>query len=391
MTGKIQQPIDLAFLRSRPTQKRVAAVTILFAVAGGLYGFLAPRWYRSVLSVVPASSPKPSGLASLAGMDPGGLAAGLGVSLGGGADVARIAAVLQSVTVTDAVIDKFDLKKRYGERYQETAREELWTHCDVRTLPKPNLVQLSCEDKDPEFVPVLLGYFAQIGNQAFRRVGVSSASEEVRFLEKRGVELRQQADRAAVEVRTFQEKHQIVDLDSQAKAVVASVATLNAERISRQMQLEYARTFSSADEAGTRQIESQLSVVDDKLRDLEYSPEQARPDAVPGGVKTRKGPGMFPAALAVPQLRSEYERLYRDRKVAETTLVLALDRLEGAKAAEARDVSTFVVLDSPPLPTRKTRPRILVSLLVGAGLGLGASVAFSWWVARKGKTEVAAR
>ena len=60
-------------------------------------------------------------------------------------------------------------------------------------------------------------------------------------------ELRRQADEAAARMREFQEKHQIVDLDSQARAVVTSVAAVNAQRIAKQMELDYARTFSSAD------------------------------------------------------------------------------------------------------------------------------------------------
>ena len=90
---------------------------------------------------------------------------------------------------------------------------------------------------------------------------------------------------------------------------------------------------------------------------------------------------MFPAALAVPKLRAEYEKLYRDRKVAEATLVFALDRLEGAKASEARDVSTFAVLDPPALATRPTRPLQPLPLLVALGLvaGLVAGAALEWW------------
>ena len=93
---------------------------------------------------------------------------------------------------------------------------------------------------------------------------------------------------------------------------------------------------------------------------------------------------MFPAALAVPALRAEYEKLYRDRKVSEATLVFALDRLEGAKAAEARDVSTFVVLDPPPLPTRRARPKLLDSILLGGAVGFALSVAVGYWTTRRG-------
>jgi capsule polysaccharide export protein KpsE/RkpR len=279
------------------------------------------------------------------------------------------------------VIEKFDLRNRYDAKYLESAREELWRHCEVRTLPKPGLVQVSCEDRDPRLAQALLAYFAEVGNVAFRRVSTSSASEEARFLDRRVADLRREADDAASRMRDFQERHQIVDLESQAKAVVSSVAVLNSQRIAKEMELGYARGFSSMDEAGTKQLESQLFIVDEQLRQLE------RPRNVPAtGRKKAEGAtstGMFPAALEVPRLRAEYERLYRDRKVAETSLMFALDRLEGAKAAEARDVSTFVVLDAPTLPTRRSRPSRGRALVLSAAFGFVAAVAVEWWRARR--------
>jgi capsule polysaccharide export protein KpsE/RkpR len=383
--------MDLSFLRERAVMKRIAAVTVAFGLVGLLYALLAPKWYRSVLTVVPAKSQRGGGgLASLLGGDASALAAGFLEGSGGGADAARIAAVLQSIALSDAVIEKFDLRRRYDENYQESTRDALWRHCDVRVLPKPSLVQLSCEDKDARFAQEMLAYFAEYGNQVFRRVGVSSASEEVRFLEKRVAELRQQADDAAAHMRDFQEKYRIVDLDTQAKAVVSALAALNSQRISKQLELDYARTFSAREEPTLRQLESQLSVMGQKVRSLEEAPASESRASEKAGSSASAGKGsMFPAALEVPKLRAEFENLYRDRKVAEATLVFALERLEGAKANEARDVSTFLVLDPPALPTRHSRPKR--SLAVALSLVLGVAVSLCYELLRKKGGFVALR
>jgi uncharacterized protein involved in exopolysaccharide biosynthesis len=49
--------------------------------------------------------------------------------------------------------------------------------------------------------------------------------------------------------------------------------------------------------------------------------------------------------------------------------MFALERLTNARATQAREASTLVVLDPPTLPTRKSRPRALDSTLVGALVG----------------------
>jgi uncharacterized protein involved in exopolysaccharide biosynthesis len=82
-------------------------------------------------------------------------------------------------------------------------------------------------------------------------------------------------------------------------------------------------------------------------------------------------------------VRADLERLVRERRVAEETLIFALERLEGARAAEARDVSTFQVLDAPPLPTRKSRPSGTQSLVTFAGLGFLAAFLYEAWKGRR--------
>jgi tyrosine-protein kinase Etk/Wzc len=376
MTTNQPFTIDVSFLRDRAAQKRIVAIGLAGAVLGLGYGLLAPRWYSAVLTVVPAKAQR-SGLSSMLGGELAGLASGFDAPLGG-ADVARITAVLQSNAVTDAVIEKFDLRTRYRTNGQNRARTALWRHCSVKALPKPNLVQLTCEDKDPAFVQQLLGFFAEHGNQVFRRVGVSSATEEVRFLDQRVAQLRQQADDAAARMREFQERHKIVDLDTQAKAVVSALATLNAQRITKQMELDYSRTFSSGDEATAQQLRSQLSVMTDQLRALEELPSVAEEQTPRSQRRNEKSAGVFPAALEVPKLRAEFEKLYRDRKVAETTLIFALERLEAARATEARDVSTFLVLDPPTLPDRHARPSASRAVALFTFFGFGVAMVFEW-------------
>jgi hypothetical protein len=138
-------------------------------------------------------------------------------------------------------------------------------------------------------------------------------------------------------------------------------------------------------------------VMGERLRDLEEpspvmaQPVEEQPAEKSGRRGSEQGKSMFPPALEVPKLRAEFESLYRDRKVAEATLIFALERLEGAKANEARDVSTFLVLDPPTLPTRKSRPRRLYILTVFTMLGFVASVAMEWWSSTGGAAALFAQ
>ena len=115
--------------------------------------------------------------------------------------------------------------------------------------------------------------------------------------------------------------------------------------------------------------------IDDRLVDL----ERERTPEGPERAKRQPGrSGLFPKALEVPKLRAEYERLLRDRKVAEMTLLYSLERLEAAKATEARDVSTFQVLDAPVVSTRHRRPRLATAVVGWSLTGLLVGLAVAW-------------
>ena len=362
-------PRIASLLRNTQGRRVTTAIGVSVAIAI-LYALLAPRWYRATLTVVPTTQTKSAGAAQLSAL-------GLDLPLEiGSADVERIAAVLESNSVTDAVVDKFDLINRYDTRYRELARKKLWTRCSTRVDRKAKLVSMSCEDRDPAFVQSLLAHFSEVGNSAFRRVSVSSATEEVKFLEARVEGLRRQTDEAAQKQREFEETYKIVDLDTQSKAVVSALAALRAQEMGKDLELSYLNSFSSAEEASVLQLRKELALVGSKFRQLEGDTQQQGAVAARDSQQDRRT--FFPAAVAVPKLRYEYQRLLADRKIHETDLALMIQRLEMAKVNEARDTSAFQVLDAPVRPTYPSRPVLSVAVVAGLLIGLFCGIAWAF-------------
>jgi tyrosine-protein kinase Etk/Wzc len=349
-------------------------------VLGTVYGLVTPKWYEAQLSVVPASQQKgSSGLASLAGSLPVDLP--FDVSGGGsGPDVERIQAVLKSRSVTDALIEKFGLSDRYHSATMEAARKDLWHHCATKLDKKPAVVTVTCEDRDPRLARDITEYFGQIGNITLTRISESSAGEERRFLEKRLVDAKHDVEETSTRMKEFELKHRLVDIGEQSKAVVTAMATLKGELLSKQIQLSYLNSFSSEDESTAKQLRRQVSIMEDKLKSLEVdpsAPENSGSDEPAPGDKKRPAkksePGLFPPAMAVPDLRFQLATLYRNQKIQETLFLMLTQRYETAKVNEARDTSAFQILDHAVLPTRKSRPSASLSALIGCALALAAA------------------
>ena len=152
------------------------------------------------------------------------------------------------------------------------------------------------------------------------------------------------------------------------------------------MELDYARSFSSPDEPGARQLESQLSVVDEQLRDLEGAPEGApvASGAAPGPEDAETG--MFPAAHVGPRASRGVREALPGPEGRRGDPGLRAGPAGGGRATEARDVSTFQVLDPPTLATKASWPDRPRSMIAAAILGLAAGIAWQWWLSRRRNT-----
>src|SRR5437016_2766068 len=90
-------------VRTKEAQ-RIVGSTVAGVLIALVYSLVAPSWYESTLTVVPAAQSRGGGglPAQVAGAL--GMAIDLPGELGGNADVERIAAVLESRSVTDEMI-----------------------------------------------------------------------------------------------------------------------------------------------------------------------------------------------------------------------------------------------------------------------------------------------
>lgn len=364
----------------------ILVVTAVLGTAAAIaYYTMTPRWYRSEIMIVP----KESGLGGLGtvGAMLGDLPFDVGAAGGGGnSDAERISAILQSRSTTDAVIKKFDLLERYHLDKIEKARLQVWSLCNTKVDKKPNLVVLTCEDTEPEVARDMAEYFGQVGDEGFRRIASSSASEERKFLEKRVTEAHADLDKASMALRVFQEKNKIIDLPEQSKAVVSAMAKLEGDVISKRVQLAYLSGFASNDESSASQLGRQIQVLRREIRTLEQTRSPALEVAgAAGAARDKRGadePDMFPPAMQVPELRYQLEALFREQKIRETVFFLLTERYESLKIDEARDLSTFVVFDHAALPTHRVRPRMRVvpiGMMGGLLFGIMLITVPAWW------------
>lgn len=365
----LAEPLDVVFLLLR-RWRTMCGFALLGVATGVVYACLATPWYAASILVMPAQrSP-----------EAGGLGAALPYGLDAFAtDVQRIRSVLVSSSVRDAVIDKLARGAPSGTLDRERTREILGERCYAYVDKDPGLVVLTCEDTSPELAARMAELFGEEGNRVFGSISVSSAREERKFLEAQVEKTRRDLDEAARKLREFQRSYKIIDLPEQSKAVISAMAAIEGEIVSKQLQLSYLAGFSSDTESNVGQLKHQLAVLTAKLRQLETAGATRKSD-------------FFPAATGVPELRFQLDELVREQKLQETLFFAMNQRYETAKVDEARDTSTFQILDHATVPSRPVRPNRtqLVELAGLAGVALaGAWILVPvWWRRRTRRTTL---
>lgn len=363
----MSEDLDLVVVLAR-RWKTLAITIALGAAAATAYALLATEWYAATLTVVPSQRSQDIAAMSLAAKLPG--------LESFSTDVQRIQAVLASTSVADEVIQKFQLQDHYGTAHLEQAREALHAHCQIGVDRKSSVVWLTCEDPEPQRAMDMARSFGEIGNKVFGRVSVSSAREERAFLEGQVAKTRHDVDEASRKLREFQEQHKVIDLPEQSKAVISAMAQIKGEMVSKQIELSYLSGFSGRGESNVVQLQQQIAVMEGKLKQMEAA-------QVPAEGSGAGSAAFFPGAMNVPQLRFELEQLMREQKIQETVFGLMTQRFEMARVDEARDTSSFQILDSPTLPTFRSRPRRRQILAAGIAVGLAAGAAWIlvplWW------------
>jgi len=324
---------------------KMCSVAVLVSVT---YSLILPNIYSATAKVLPPQK-ESVGLSALLGQVGGlaGLAAGgLGGGLGGGSDL--YVGMLKSRSVADAVIQRLDLAKVYKTKSPEETRKKL--EGTVKILAgKDGIISITAEDKEPKRAALLANAFVEELGRTTIRLNLSKAGTERLFLEKRLDLVKKDLKNAEDGLKAFAQQNKVVQVDSQAKASIEGIARLKAELASREVQLSVLRSYQTDESSEVKALQSGIKRLQGEL-----------------GKRAGSGGGGegIPSIGNVPGLGLEYVRKMRELKTQEAIFEQLTKQYELAKLNEAKDSSSLQVLDEAVAPSKKSKPkRFLIVIL----------------------------
>jgi len=360
-----------------------------FLLRAGLYGlllslaiaFLLPVRYESQTRLMPPDQQGGSGLAMLAalasrgggGGSSGGSGAGGGIAgslgqvttdlLGLKTSGALFVDMLGGATVEDRLIQKFDLRKVYHDRYWQDARKDLAKHTTVSEDRKSGVISITVSDRDPRRAQQMAQFYVESLNGLMSQVSTSSARRERLFLEQRLKSAKENLDAAAQDFSVYASKTGTLDLPSQTKAMVESEATLQGQLIAAQSELEGLEQIYTGNNIRVRSLRARIAGLKQHVENMSGNKADLTSEESPIA-------GDFPSIRKLPLVGVRWANLYRESKIQETVYELLTQEYEFAKIQEAKEIPTVNVLDAALLPEERSFPPRVIIIVLGAFLSL---------------------
>ena len=334
-----------------------AAATVLVY----LVLFLLPNTYRATTRIlIPQQNLTLSAqlLENLGGLPVPGKtgAGGLGLAaagfLGLKAPGDLYVSIMKGDTISDRIIQRFDLQKVFKARYPEDARGSLRQAVPLQA-GREGIITIEVVDRDPKRAAAMANAYLDELGKLLQEMAVTEAKSRLVFMEKELSQANQNLAAAEETLRKFSEKNNVVQMDFQARGALEYIANLRAMIDAKEVQIKVLRQQATPNNYDVLRLETELKGLRDKLQTAQ---SQYDPNCI-GDVCLKTS--------TIPALGVEYLRLYRDLKFRESLYQLYTKMVEITRLDLAKDVITIQVIDKAKPPEKKDNRRLIPALLAG--------------------------
>jgi len=307
--------------------RRVLVATILSGIAGVGLSYLVTPKFVAATSFLPPQQQQSNAVSALASLGAiSGLAGGIGNSKGS-AD--EYIALMQSDTVSDRIIKKFDLKILWGSHFQIDARNTLLNRVIIAASKKDPLIRVSVSDIDPRRAAEIANQYVEELRALTKTIAVTEAQQRRAFFEKL---LEQSRDKLAVAQHSLEAGGYTAGaLKSEPRSAAEGYSRIRAELTAAEVRLQVLRgsmAEQSAEVQGQQRTMNALAAQLAKVESQDHTQSSS----------------------------SDYVNRYREFKYQETLFDLFTRQYENARVDESREGALIQVVDPALPPERKNSP-----------------------------------
>ena len=340
--------------------------TIIVAFISLIISLLLPKWYASKAVVLSSGAGKFNFLSSISPIP----VANFGLSTIN-EDINNFIAILQSRTVKEYMVNKFNLVERYNQRDIEYAMEAFEEKMELEVTEEGTL-EISIIDKDPIVAKQMVSEALIMLDQINQNIGMEAGRYNREFLEKRLSQNENNLEKAELDLKIFQEKTGIIDLVAQLSSTMQMSAQaynsifdayteLYAKKIETETQLAVAKTTLSINNPTLMQLEKLLNEqtfqLEQLMIELDAKLQYLLSSITPTQVDNIPNIEFSVSFNSLPSLGLENARLIREVKMQSTIQEILIPQYEQAKLEETKNIPTLQLIDKPKVAINKAKPK----------------------------------
>ncbi len=316
---------NLRLLVLGPLLCGLAALGISFAI---------PPTFTAKTQFLPPQQQQSSAASMLASLGALGGLAGAATGLKSPAD--QYIAFMKSVSVQDALIERFKLIEKYEVKLKTDARVSLTASVRI-TSGKDGLISVEVDDKDPKFAADLANAHVEELRNLLGRLAVTEAQQRRMFFEKHLQITKENFIKADWALKSSGVNSSV--LKSNPASAVETVARLKAGISVQEVKLGTMRNYLTESSPDFKQALSELASLKSQLSKAEKE-EPISKDV------------------------NDYVARYREYKYQETMFELFAKQFELAKVDESREGGVIQVIDIAEPSERKTKPKKAIIAII---------------------------
>ena len=339
----------------------ISIITLVVTVIAIIVSLVSSPIYRAETKILPSQPDRASMKAQLVN-NFGGLS-----GLRGNGPIIKTAsalytALLTSKPILDGIIDKFNLIQLYESESRDGARKKLSGVMNTSIARKSRIITIGVEDKDPKMAAKLANVFADELKNYIKGIAISEASQKRLFFEEQLKDAKLALIKAEEAVKEFQEKTGTMKIESQAAALISSIAKLRAQIALKEVEIKVMKAYATKNNPALQTKQAELQGLKEELEKIEIKGEP-------------HNSGTLMQAGRVPGISLEHVRKIRDLKFNESLYEFLLKQYEAAKIEELSSATIIQVIEKATPPVRRIRPERMQMIIRAFFIALFFSIA----------------
>jgi len=278
----------------------------------------------------------------------------------------QVLGLLKSRSLADHLITKFDLMKEFKIKKRDAARSII-SNLLQGSETKEDLIQISVEYKNPQKAALFINEAVNYIDQMINNLNIFGVSKQRIFLENRLMEIKESLDLSENKLKEFQEKHRLLDIETQTSIAVNTLSIINTQIIEAETEFGIKTQLRSPYDPELLNLQAKI---------VELKKQQAKMIRKSSKVEPRleSNSDYLIALDQTPEIGLDFLRLKRELKTHESLFELLTEQYELAKIDETKNLPKISIIDRASVPELKTKPNKKLIVVVSTTLAILFSI-----------------